>query len=119
MEQVNNQLFDFFKKNITDEMKVESYLKIFLSTFLGTQYFRKSFSDKNSFVKYCKNIVDNTSLCRQEIKFFHSIIDLVNNDNITIQMFIDEYHNIKKLEKCQLGNLILRCLNESKHVVLI
>lgn len=123
MAEVNAKQLEQFKSLLKDKMNRKYYLSVYLGSFLGDQYFpmtEENFDlvktmDDVKFNGYCHKTIDSISLCEEEIDFFHAMVDISDKENY-IERCLELYQNTKNLEKCQLGENILKCLEESKHV---
>lgn len=122
---VEKELFNEFKNSTKNKMERKSYLSVFLKTFLGETHFPMTIlyteeikKMKNAdFNKNCHKIIDTISLHLKERLFFHSIVEKRTNDNY-IDMYLETFHEISGLNNCRLGSLILKCLIESKKIVI-
>ncbi|XWV26334.1 hypothetical protein QJ857_gp0740 [Tupanvirus soda lake] len=126
MTKVEAEQFESFKSLIKDKMARKFYICVYLATFLGHIYFPINEHDYNiisrtpetKFKKYCHKIINSISLCQPEIDFFHAMVDIDKPQNY-IQQCLELYKNTKDLEKCQLGDNMLKCLEASKHIDII
>jgi len=112
LEEFKNFTNKYSNKIISRKIYVVNYLKIFLG-----DYFEKKVFELNDqkFNDYCHNVIDNISLCGPEIEGFHKIVDLkVSNEKKYIEDCIKLYHGTEDLKNCQLGSLMLKCLETSK-----
>ena len=126
MEKISAQQFALFKESLQDKMDRKFYLSVLLGTFLGGQYFPmtqeqydESFKtvDDAKFNSYCHKTIDSISLCGDEIDFFHKIVD--SKSKIFVVKYLEIYHSINGLPKCQLGPNILKCLEASRSIEIV
>lgn len=118
---INDRMVEDFKSVIGPVEKVtkKEYLSLFLGTFLNSQLFSKTENmNLKDFILHCRIILNQTSLCGQEIEFFNIILDLDSTNNY-IQRCKAVYKKIDRLEDCQLANAIWGCLEESNHLEII
>ncbi|AGF84859.1 hypothetical protein QJ854_gp923 [Moumouvirus goulette] len=126
MKQIEEKQYEEFKTFIHDEMEKNYYLCIFLGTFLGHDFFPMNGGDysqfktmyKNRAEKYFHKVIDKISLCGEEVEFFHEMVKISDNKQY-IQKCIEKYHSIKNLDRCQLGENIMKCLKASQHIKII
>ncbi|AGC02393.1 hypothetical protein H012_gp055 [Acanthamoeba polyphaga moumouvirus] len=125
MKQIVEKQYEDFKKLLSDKMEKNYYLCVFLGSFLG-DYFPMNKGDylqfksiyKDHVEKYFHKVIDKISLCGEEIEFFHEMIKIPNDEQY-IQKCIEKYHSIENLDRCQLGENILKCLKASQHIIII
>nr|AEX62222.1 hypothetical protein mv_L17 [Moumouvirus Monve] len=126
MKQIEEKQYEDFKKLLSDEMEKNYYLCVFLASFLGHDYFPMNKGDYSQFKsmykdraeKYFHKVIDKISLCAEEIEFFHEMVK-IPNDKQYIKKCIEKYHSIKNLDRCQLGENILKCLKASEYIRII
>ncbi|AEQ61043.1 hypothetical protein [Acanthamoeba polyphaga mimivirus] len=116
--EAEKNLVQGFKIKIQNEtsMNRNKFLKLFLATFLGEQYFDEL--DSDNFNDICHDVIDSISLCGEEIYFFHEIVNLHDTHDYVAEC-INKYQSINNLDKCQLGGSILKCLKASSHLKIL
>jgi hypothetical protein len=118
MKLATDEIVDRFNSTIQEYkyLSKEDYICIFISTFVSSD----CCSDDSDYThESLHNAVDGTSLCCQEINFFHMMIDCNEPNETFISALLNIYSQIKGLSKCQLGVSIKRCLDSSKELKFI
>lgn len=122
MEQINLVRFDKFKEELKtmNSFDRRKFIFIYLGTFLGP-YLSSDILvlEEDDFKKRCHNVIDNVSLCGQEIDYFHKMVDLdlypgqySSQDHFT--KWLELYDTIEDLEICQLGPNMKKCMSFAK-----
>lgn len=113
---VDNQMFTSFtckfiftEKNI----KMDDYKSKFISTFVNMDT-----RQVNTKIVLHK-CVDQTSLCTEEVIFFHFLIDYEKEPENFISTLIKYYETHANLQKCQLAKCIKKCLDYSTSLVIV
>lgn len=120
LAEVEKKLVQEFKTKIQNEnlMIRNKFLKLFLETFLGEQYFGDLDLSSDNFDDFCHGVIDSISLCGEEIYFFHEIVNIHNTRDYVTEC-INKYHSVNNLDKCQLGGSIMKCLESSSHLEIL
>lgn len=106
-----NEQFQNFCSELKEKMSRMEYVCLYLNTFLGKFLSMKIAKEK--FDDTAHVLINNISLCHEENGFFHQLVDYRQNENY-IDGLINLYHETKNLDKCQLGENMLKCLEASK-----
>lgn len=120
LAEAEKKLVQEFKTKIQNEnfMIRNKFLKLFLETFLGEQYFGDLDLSSDNFDDFCHGVIDSISLCGEEIYFFHEIVNIHNTRDYVTEC-INKYHSVNNLDKCQLGGSIMKCLESSSHLEIL
>ncbi|AKI80555.1 hypothetical protein [Niemeyer virus] len=120
LAEAEKKLVQGFSDKIQNEtsMNRNKFLKIYLATFLGEQYFDELDLNSDKFDDICHDVIDSISLCEEEIYFFHEIVNLHNTRDYITEC-INKYHSVNNLDKCQLGGSIMKCLKASSHLEIL
>ena len=76
---------------------------------------------RNWHIYICDRAIDNVSLCRPEVDFFHSLVKLSLGESMAqpsayIASCLELYDRMTDLAVCQLGPNIRKCLEASRTV---
>lgn len=123
MQKARETQLNNFKNDIKEfknkKMSRREFIVIYLMTFFGYCFEKNILDvDDETFSAMAHQIIDEVSLCGEEIDFFHYVVG-VDEKSFTIKNLIKQYHQTKNLNRCQLGTNMLKCLQLSKSIIFL
>lgn len=109
MQHASDEMVDRFNSMIQKYecvLSKELYVMIFITTFINNHC-------ADDTLESLHDAIDNTSLCLPETKFFHEVVKCSVPNETFVESLLKIYAQTKGLSKCQLGNAIKRCLDNS------
>ena len=118
-QEIFDKLFNEFIAGVKVDITRKEFINWYLGTFLGRPpkfLYKKLIVDDNDVIKAAWiDQIENNSLWLPEEEFIRNILE-VHDDKNYLDEYINIYNNTEQLKDCELGELMLKCLIESKKI---